>query len=214
MKFIKKILRKNQFTANLLNIYFLSQSYLKTTGWFHSRYTFQSTDAQKAPIPWFSYAAISFIEGRLNKSMDIYEFGSGNSSLWFADRVNKITSVEHDTKYYKFIKPKLQNINNIEFVFAKLEDNYTSHILENDTQFDVVIVDGRKRVECAKNAIKALKEGGVIIWDDADRDKYSEGCAYLTEQGFKSIDFVSLKPISTLQSQTSVFYKHNNCFNI
>ena len=214
MKIIKKILRKNQFTADLLNLYFLSKSFLKQKGWFHSRFTFQSIDAQKKPIPWLTYAAIHFIESRLNQSMDVYEFGSGNSTLWFANKVNKIISVEHDSDYFKFIQPKFKNIKNTELVFAKLEDNYTSHILETNTKFDVVIVDGRKRVECAKNAIKALKDNGIIIWDDTARNKYSEGCAYLHQQGFKSIDFNSLKPISTLQSQTSIFYKSDNCFNI
>lgn len=55
------------------------------------------------PLPWFTYSAISFIEKKLLKSFNVFECGAGNSTKWFAKRVNSIISVEHDRKFFNYI---------------------------------------------------------------------------------------------------------------
>ena len=41
-------------------------------------------DKNSNPLPWVTYGFIDFISERLNKSIDVFEYGSGNSTLWYA----------------------------------------------------------------------------------------------------------------------------------
>ena len=42
-------------------------------------------------------------------------------------------------------------------------------------QFDVICVDGRARVACALASLEHLAPGGVLVWDDSQRPRYSDG---------------------------------------
>ena len=98
------MIRFNKLTAWLKKlISFRSFGYLLETGWFESFKSCESVDREMTPLPWFTYSAIDFIKERLDKNIDILEFGSGNSTLFFAERVHKIVSIEHNEIYYNKI---------------------------------------------------------------------------------------------------------------
>ncbi|MGB0403285.1 MAG: class I SAM-dependent methyltransferase [Salibacteraceae bacterium] len=215
MNFIKSLLRKFWFTAKIVELHFLSKKFLTHRGWFYSLFYGQSIDGDKNPIPWFSYSSIHFFNLKLDPSKhEVFEFGSGNSTLWFSKRVKKIISVEHDQDYYTHMKPVLGKVENVEVLFGKLGGDYSSQILKFEKQFDVVVIDGRERIECAKNTLGALKDDGVVIWDNSDRLQYSEGYELFANNGFKRIDFAGMGPINHSEAQTTVFYRDNNCFGI
>lgn len=212
---IKKLLRKNRFTSRILEVYFFSKKYLKPKGWFESRYLHQPIDSNSLPLPWFTYSSIHFIEQKLTiKPMRVFEFGSGNSTLWFSSKVENIVSIENNEDFYLKMKKKLSLINNVSYSLNELNNNYSSKILEYENEFDIVIIDGRERVKCTKNSIKALRENGVIIFDNSDRIKYEEAYSYLAKLQFKKIDFKGVGPISHSEWQTTIYYRDNNCFNI
>lgn len=79
---------------------------------------------------------------------------------------------------------------NVDLFHAEIhiDDSYAKRITEYKGEFDIIIPDGRDRVNCAKNALHSLKEGGVIVWDGSDRTSYKEGFEHLFEKGFKKID--------------------------
>jgi len=112
------------------------------------------------------------------------------------------------------MKKKLESISNINYLLAELKVNYSDKILEYENEFDVVIIDGRERVQCAKNCLKSLKNNGVIIWDNSDESQYTEGFDYLTIKGFKKIDFEGMGPIGYTKWRTSIYYRDDNCFDI
>jgi hypothetical protein len=103
---------------------------------------------------------------------------------------------------------------NVEMVTVPLDVNYPSAIARTGRTFDVVVVDGRKRAECAIQATVFLKEGGVLVWDDSDRDRYQEGIKTLLSSGYRKLDFVGLSPLVPELKQTSIFYKDHNCLEI
>lgn len=214
MGFIKKILRKFTFTARLLEMHFFSKKYLQPKGWFLSRFSWSSVDKNNDPLPWFTYASIHFISQKLNSSFTVFEFGSGNSTRWFASKVESIFSVEHDKAFYLQKKNELEAFDNIQCELIPLGEEYSDKVLAFDNAFDIIIIDGRDRVKCAKKSLKALKSNGIIIWDNSDRDKYKHGCQYLADNGFKRIDFRGAAPISHGELQTSIFYRTDNCFDI
>ena len=214
MNFLKTLLRKSETTAAVLEAWFFASKFLQSKGWFKSRFQRMPVDQQEQPIPWLTYSAIHFIEQKLQSNFKIFEFGSGNSTLWFAKRVQEIISIEHEADYYNLIKDKLLKLPNVVYKHLKLGVPYTSEILKYQEYFDIVIIDGRDRIACAKNSLQALKSNGIIIWDNSDRERYQEGYDYLINNGFKRIDFRGAAPISHGELQTSVFYRKENCFFI
>jgi hypothetical protein len=220
MNFLKKLIKKIfKITASTYQFYNIIElqtknGYLKETGWTKSVRNGMSVDKNGSPIPWFTYPMNDFIEARLMKDMDVFEYGSGNSTLYFAKKVCHIVSVEHEESWYKLIKSRLPE--NATYLFCEPDDSrkYPETILKTDKYFDIVIIDGRQRVECAKAAIIKLKPNGVIIWDNSLRNKYAEGMSFLANRGFKRIDFMGLNPIGICKTVTSIFYKNDNVFNI
>ncbi|MCY1542979.1 hypothetical protein D9M68_787620 [compost metagenome] len=91
---------------------------------------------------------------------------------------------------------------------------YSKKAASLNEKFDVIIVDGRDRVNCCIHAINALTEQGVIVLDDSEREVYEDARLFLTEKGFKEIPFSGISPGLFYEKRTSVFYKSDNCLGI
>ena len=163
---------------------------------------------------WYTYAPVSFLDGRIKEGMSVFEYGSGNSTVWWAARVSRVISCEHDEQWHTKIKIRLPD--NVKYMHIDLvtSGDYSKAILQYDKKFDVIVIDGRDRVNCAKNSLCALNDSGVIVWDNSDRDKYQAGYDFLSENGFKRLDFSGLGPVNTYGWCTSIFYRLQNCLNI
>lgn len=187
---------------------------LKEDGWFRSFREQASIDAAGNPLPWITYPAIDFLARRIRPEMTVFEYGSGGSTLWWASKVRKVVSCEHDARWHQKIRMTCPD--NVELHHIPLEygGDYSKKILQFENAFDLVIVDGRDRVNCAINAMKALKPDGVIVWDNSERTAYEVGFQALREHGFKQLEFVGLCPMSTLKGETSIFYRPDNCLGI
>ncbi|MBZ4645378.1 MAG: FkbM family methyltransferase [Clostridia bacterium] len=187
---------------------------LHQDGWYRSVAENMPVNSKGDPIPWFTYPSIEFLATRIKKEMSIFEYGCGNSTLWWASHVKNVISVEHDETWYRKIVGKIPE--NVQLIHIPLEydGDYSRKIGEYNNRFDIIVIDGRDRVNCVKNAINALKADGVIIWDNSDRQKYQEGYEFLYNNGFKSINFVGIVPSVDIKSETSIFYRSNNCLNI
>jgi hypothetical protein len=190
------------------------KGYLATIGWFTAFDTHQAVDANGQPLPWVTYSFIDFIKTRLNKELTIFEYGSGNSTLFYAKRVKRVVSVEHDEAWFnKIVKEKASNA---EMIFTHLEKGgeYCKKANLSGEKFDIIIVDGRDRVNCCKNSAAALSAVGVLVLDDSERKIYQEARTFLTEKGFKELPFTGISPGLFYNKATSVFYKTDNCLGI
>ncbi len=85
--------------ANLLLVEFRLQQYgreyLKSKGWQKSCVAREPID-DSGPTPLITYPARMFLERVVDPTSRVFEFGSGNSSLWWSQRVAEVVSVEHD----------------------------------------------------------------------------------------------------------------------
>ena len=190
------------------------KGYLANIGWFTSFDNQQALDSNGEPLPWVTYSFIDFIKTRLNKDLKIFEYGSGSSTLFYAKRVLKVVSVEHDETWYnKIVKSKPANA---EMIFSKLErgGEYSKKAAALGEKFDIVIVDGRDRVNCCINSVKALTPSGVIVLDDSERKDYEKAVVFLKDAGFKELSFTGISPGLFYLKATSVFYKTDNCLGI
>ncbi|MGL6015918.1 hypothetical protein [Aeromonas salmonicida] len=188
--------------------------YLKETGWLKAYCAGRSLDLEGNPIPWTTYAFIAFIEPRLHQGMSIFEFGAGSSTIWFSKRVGRVTSVEHDEQWFKNIRDN--NAENISIHFQSLEygGDYSRFVQERAELFDLIIVDGRDRVNCIIASCSQLSDGGVIVLDDAEREEYQPGVEWLIKTGFKRLDFWGIAPGVFNNKCTTVFYRDKNCIGI
>ncbi|MES2417327.1 MAG: FkbM family methyltransferase [Bacteroidota bacterium] len=190
------------------------KGYLFTIGWFKAFDSRQAVDAAGLPIPWVTYSFIDFIKPRLNKELSVFEYGSGNSTLFYAKSVRRVVSVEHDEEWYH--KLLTQKVTNAEMIFCRLDmaGAYCKKAASLPEKFDIIIVDGRDRVNCCKQGINGLTDRGVIVLDDSEREAYSDAWLFLTGQGFKEISFSGISPGLFYEKSTTVFYKTNNCLGI
>lgn len=192
----------------------LYQGFLLRSGWWRSVRENLAVDAAGQPLPWFTYPAISFITPRIRANMKVFEFGSGASTLWWAQRVRKVVACEHYASWVEKLRAQAPANVTIHHVELVPNGDYCRTAARSDEQFDIIVIDGRDRVNCALNSIGSLKPGGVIIWDNADRDKYQRGYDYLMSNGFRRIDFTGLGPIMYEPWSTAVFYRRENCLGI
>lgn len=194
-------------------ISFRSFGYLLETGWFESFRSGQSVDGEITPIPWFTFSAIDFLKERLTKNLNVLEFGSGNSTLFFAERVNKVVSVEHNEIYFQKILVNKPNNVEIRIVTDSTSEDYLK-LISDELRFEIIIVDGLYRNECLKNSINYISESGVIILDDSERADYNLGIEFLLMTGFKHLSFSGIAPGIFFKKRTSIFYKSINCLGI
>jgi predicted O-methyltransferase YrrM len=59
------------------------------------------------PTPWMAPSAVRFISQICNQSSVIFEFGSGSSTLYFAERVKQVISVEHNPEWFNSMQQEL-----------------------------------------------------------------------------------------------------------
>lgn len=194
-----------------IQLYLNSQ--LKEDGWFNSFYKKESVDKNSNPIPWYSYSFIKFLEPRFKKEFRVFEYGSGNSTLWFSKYVKAVKAVEHDKNWYEKVRAKLPS--NAELVYREIENkNYAKEVSTSNYKYDIVIIDGVDRNNCVYESINSLSQSGVIIFDNSERKDYKESIKYLFSKGFKEINFMGMCPVTPINTCTSVFYKDENCLGI
>jgi hypothetical protein len=191
-----------------------SRSYLHQTGWLRSLDEGRPVDAQGQPVPWMNYAAIAFLDERLRSRHALFEYGSGASTAFFAARVAHVTSVEYDETWLAQVKQTAPA--NVTLVFRAHDEDgaYCRTITGTGRAYDVVIVDGRDRVNCLRQSVEALTPGGVLVLDDSERPRYAPGAAFLRDRGFRALRFEGLKPTGTATDQTTVFYRPDNAFDL
>ena len=149
------------------------------------------------PLPWMNYEVIDCIRKLIKENSRVFEYGSGQSTLFWLSEGAEVVSVEHDEDFYKQLFPKLKGL--IKYLLIKPElssevdiynpasstlfqsssfegysfEKYVKSIDAYDDEFfDFVIVDGRARPSCIKNSISKVKSGGKLIIDNSDRDYY------------------------------------------
>lgn len=134
-------------------------------------------------VPWISYDACRLLYRLLPRQTDVLEFGSGNSTIWFARHFRSVFSVEHDHQWYLYVKHALEKaeLKNVHCVlrepstYARFDQPCTGHL------FDFVMLDGLDRSACAHAALRSLKPDAILYLDNSDKHPHG-GDTRLAEQ--------------------------------
>jgi hypothetical protein len=185
---------------------------LVDSGWYKSFQSERPVDRDGKPVAWYTYPCRAFLEMRLTPDMRVFEYGAGNSTLWYAERVAQVVAVEHDPEWAAILRPQLPS--NCELVMTPNDESYLQAIKDFDP-FDVVVVDGMRRPQAAIAALDGLKPDGVMIWDNSDwEEEFNAGFPALEAQGFRRIPFRGLGPVNRHAWETSIIYRDENCLGI
>lgn len=209
VKTVFKLITEPKVLSSIISL--RAWGYLLDMGWFNSFKSAKPVDKEGRPIPWFTYPAIEILSHRLNQKISVFEFGSGNSTLFFAGRVRQVVSVEHNKDWYDKISKQAPVNSRIVYVKADQSNEYTDTLKRSNQKFDIIIVDGIYRNECLIESISYLTDGGVIILDDSERLEYTMGVERIIKQNFKRLDFWGISPGYLYRKSTTIFYRPDNC---
>ena len=146
-------------------------------------------------LPWWTYPASREVEAFL-ASIDgrarVFEFGSGASTAWLARRAGEVHSVEHDEPFVERLRPMLEPFPHVHLHAVPATERtaastavseraghedldfaaYVGTIDAVGGEFDLIVVDGRARAACLERAVPHLAPGGIVVFDNAGRDRY------------------------------------------
>ena len=178
-------------------------------GHFYSVIKWQSIDKNGEPIPWFSYPAIEYLKSLdLSKKL-VFEYGSGNSTLFWSKQTSGVTSVENNARWFGLTLKKLEFSKNSQLILEKDRQRYINSININKAKYDIIVIDGEYRFECSCSAINKLKNGGVIILDNSEW--FPKISSYLRRHNLVEIDFTGFGPINPYTTTTSFFISKGFC---
>jgi len=135
--------------------------------------------------PWLAPDAIAWLEKNLRPDMRGWEWGSGRSTLWFARRLQHLTSIESDAAWFTQVTRMVRDdgLRNVDLRHIPLDhpeadtyrDDYdplplnpAAILAEPDASLDFVVVDGWYRPVCVRAALPKLKPGGLLLIDNTD----------------------------------------------
>ena len=146
MNFLLKVIPRKLITS----IRFISIFY---NGYGHSRREKGLCLSNKGlPVPWITYPCFEFLSRLDFSNANIFEFGSGSSTLWWSKRAKSVNSIERDENWYENIKAQCPS--NVTIELCKNEGKYAGTILTKNINFDVIVIDGAVRYPCVETALK------------------------------------------------------------
>ena len=149
-------------------------------------------------VPWWTFRATDQVADFLaaRPGARVFEWGSGASTAWLSRRAGSVTSVEHDAAWADIVRPVLAENADVRVVEPKPAHGvpgeelsqkpgfegldfaaYVAAVDDVAGQFDLVVVDGRARGACFRRAISRLAPGGVLVFDNVDRQRYRDAIA-------------------------------------
>jgi hypothetical protein len=199
------IIRKLGRYPEQLELRSLASAFKTKYGYLNSVKRKLPVDSNGAPLPWFTYPAIEFLDSLDLTEAFVFEWGSGNSSAFFARRCREIESIESDSNWHKYqlgIIAKNQHLR----LAPEGQNEYSCAINSgNHKEYDLIIIDGKQRALCAQYALNKLKAGGILILDNSDW--YPKLCKSFRDQSLMQLDFHGHGPINSYTWTTSVFLR-------
>jgi hypothetical protein len=165
-------------------------------------------DREEHLLPWITYPAIEFISQFDFSKCNVFEYGSGASSHYWAERCLSIVSVESDEKWYA--RCSNNALPNQRLLYRDSRDSYAQAIREQGMEFEVIVIDGAHRAACAEIAPLYLTSNGMIVVDNSDA--FPDVITLLRSHELIEVDFSGMGPICNTAWCTSVFLKPR--FNI
>jgi hypothetical protein len=151
------------------------------------RYITQGLPNEHTPLslgmPWWSFGAVDAVKDFIRPDMEVFEFGSGGSSIFLAPRSRRVTCVEDSEIWSDLVRKEaeVQGLKNLDVLTRPYDFGRAEQFGDSDylraicgSLYDIIVVDGQEesvqvRPECFWTAEDYIKPGGVIVVDDSWR---------------------------------------------
>jgi hypothetical protein len=106
----------------------------------------------------------------------VVEWGGGGSTLRFSglDSIERWHTIEHDLAWVDELAGRVSRTVTVHHVGLE-SDEYVTLPQPQGLRPDLVLIDGRRRVECLRLAREILAPDGVVLLHDSARRRYAEG---------------------------------------
>jgi hypothetical protein len=125
--------------------------------------------------PWMVPAAVERLDELIRPTWQVLEFGSGASTVWYAERAAHVVSLEDDRAWLEAVRERLGACapERCDLRLVELPDFPSVAAEFAPDTFDLVIIDsneaaGMTRSDCAAAARPLVKPGGLVVIDDSD----------------------------------------------
>jgi hypothetical protein len=113
-------------------------------------------------LPWYTLPALQWLLSQNVKKWDVFEYGSGYSTIWWRTNCECVNSVDHNEDWANAMGA---------FICVKKADyimlvDLIDKRISNKRAFDCVVVDGEWRDDCVKYAKEHVLPGGYMIIDN------------------------------------------------
>lgn len=178
--------------------------------------------------PWICHRAYLRLKDLIQPEMKVLEFGSGGSTLFLANKVESIFSVEHDKKWFEMIHGQLGSYSHVSHILVEPErkngdaayqsiHGYKTESLDfekyahaadhlDNESLDLIIIDGRVRPKCLEQAIPKLKPGGILVFDNSNRESYQTTISSALS-GWKNELYKGVTVYDAFFTFTTIFFK-------
>lgn len=158
------------------------------------------------PVPWFSFPAIHYLEQLDLTGIMVFEYGTGNSSLFWIRKGCTLRAVELVSEWADYVR---NNTNDKALIQHEPDiEKYVSAASSYDNEFDIIVVDGAERAACARHAVTKIKKNGIIILDNSEA--YQSAANVLRGAGLIQVDFIGPAPLVHTWQCTSFFFKREH----
>lgn len=128
-------------------------------------------------LPWLTRDAIKLLGELVMPSDNVLEWGSGSSTAWLEVRARRVRSIEHDPVWFERVRGQLAEraltSDSVRLLSTEPagEPSRSPYVRAIDAfadgELSVCVIDGEHRGACAREALRKLIAGGVLVLDDA-----------------------------------------------
>ncbi len=133
-------------------------------------------------LPWMTFRAIEAIEQIATKEQNVFEWGSGGSTLFWADRCKSVVSVEHDAGWFGTVNDLLlaEHTPNAEYLLVEPENDplWERRSIRNNT--DCISYDKASRGKSFRKYVYAINDYPDAFFDIIVVDGRSRQCCIHT----------------------------------
>jgi len=154
----------------------------------------QVVDVNGEPLPWYTYPMIEYLDSLDFSDFTVFEYGCGNSTLWWDKRAKAVVSVEDNREWFSHVSASIKSV-----IFAEGGE----YVRAIDGMYDLIVVDGTNRFACSIEAINHLNSGGAILVDNSDC--LPKSTEFLRSQGLFEIAMNGFSALASRSGRTSLF---------
>jgi hypothetical protein len=155
-------------------------------------------------LPWLTFDAIRYLDRNVHAGQRVFEFGSGHSTLYWADKGVQLVSVEDDPQWFGMVREATRGFGQVEVGLATGEADYLDRLRQAPGDFDAILVDGSHRKGCIAAAIDRVRPGGLLIVDNTDWHWFRNADA-LVPADWQKMEMPGFAPFIGHGSQTTIW---------